>query len=190
MSRWRFVVLSIPLLALTCAAQDVPPPPKPQDNGPSIEVTMRFIQDNAAEGKLTYTAYVSDPSQPGVEWNNQFQVETSNLVADPKACRISYHWFAQVNGKVSYDADYNLELKDVRDMVLLPQDQNQHQIDMRNGHPTWSSRIDPNLFTLVVRRPRGVENVFLFSDQTMAVRVAKAITHAVDLCGGGNKEPF
>jgi streptogramin lyase len=31
---------------------------------------------------------------------------------------------------------------------------------------------------------------FTFRDEEMANRVAKAMRHAVDLCGGGNKEPF
>jgi hypothetical protein len=45
------------------------------------------------------------------------------------------------------------------------------------------------MFTMV-RRPKGLENAFLFSEETMAGRVAKAIVHAVELCDGGNKDPF
>ena len=33
-------------------------------------------------------------------------------------------------------------------------------------------------------------NGFTFRDEDMANRVAKAMVHAVELCGGGNKEPF
>jgi hypothetical protein len=150
---------------------------------------MQFIQENAAEGKLSYTAFVTDTSQQGVEWSNRFTVETSNLVADPGACRITYHWRAEVNGKLVDDADYSLALKDVKEILVLPQAQNLNQVDSLNGHPDWNSRISPNLFTLIARRPRGVVNVFLFSDEEMANRVAKAITHAVELCGGG-KDAF
>jgi len=117
-------------------------------------------------------------------------VGISNLVADAKTCRISFHWRAEVNGKVSDDSDYNLILKDVHDIVVLPQEQNQKQVDTRNGHPAWNSRIEPNLFSLVARRPKGLENAFLFSEEEMAGRVAKAMVHAVELCGGGNKDPF
>jgi hypothetical protein len=35
-----------------------------------------------------------------------------------------------------------------------------------------------------------LENWFPFTDADLADRVAKAITHAIELCGGGNKEPF
>ncbi len=167
------------------AQQDVAPPPRPADNGPSIDKTMQFIQENAAEGKLAYTAFVTDASQQGMEWSNKFTVEMSNLVADPAACRIAYHWHAEENGKLVDDADYSLVLKDVKEILVLPQAQNQNQVDGRNGHLDWNSRIAPNLFTLIAHRPRGVVNVFLFSDEEMANRVAKAITHAVELCGGG-----
>lgn len=37
------------------AQQNVPPPPKPPDNGPSLEVTMKFIQDKMNEqGRVGY----------------------------------------------------------------------------------------------------------------------------------------
>jgi hypothetical protein len=171
------------------AQQTVPPPPRPADSGPSLEATMQFIQENAAEGKLNFTAIVSDTSQQGVEWRNKFTVETSNLATDAGACRLTYHWRAEENGKVVDDADYSLAFKDVKEIVVLSQDQNQNQVDSRNGHPDWNSRIAPSLFTLIARRPKGMVNVFLFSDETMANRVAKAMVHAVELCGGG-KDAF
>ena len=171
------------------AQQAVAPPPRPVDSGPSLETTMQFIQENAAEGKLAYTASVSDASQQGVEWSNKFMVEMSNLAADAGACRITYHWRAVENGKPIDDADYSLAFKDVKEIMVLSQEQNQNQVDSRNGHPDWNSRIAPPLFALIAKRPRGVVNVFLFSDEGMANRVAKAMVHAVELCGGG-KDAF
>jgi len=171
------------------AQQAVAPPPRPVDSGPSLETTMQFIQENAAEGKLAYTASVSDASQQGVEWSNKFMVEMSNLAADAGACRITYHWRAVENDKPIDDADYSLAFKDVKEIMVLSQEQNQNQVDSRNGHPDWNSRITPSLFALIAKRPRGVVNVFLFSDEGMANRVAKAMVHAVELCGGG-KDAF
>jgi hypothetical protein len=166
------------------------PSSKPADQGPSLAVTMKFIQENAAAGKLSYTTFVSDSTQQGMEWKNSTNVEITNLVADPKTCGISFHWRAEVNGQVSDDADYSLNLKDVQDIVVLPQEQNQQKANARSGHPEWTPRVEPALFTLVARRPKGVENAFLFSEEEMAGRIAKAMVHAVELCGGGNKDPF
>jgi hypothetical protein len=189
MKYWILSSIASAFTLTLCAQQPVPPPPRPVDSGPSLAATMQFIQDNAAEGNLIYTAFVSDASQPGLEWKNHFKVGISNLVADAGSCSITYQWRAEVNGKVSDDASYTLALKDVKEIVVLSQAQNQNQVDSRNGHPNWSSRIEPGLFTLIARRPRGMVNAFLFSDEEMANRVAKAMVHAVDLCGGG-KDPF
>lgn len=191
MTKLTHTILVALLFVSALRAQDVPPPPKPPDTGASLEVTLKFIQDKVAdEGKLSYVASVADASQPGTEWSNQFSVEITNLSGDASACRLSFHWRAEVNGKVSDDSDYHVDFKEVRDVILLPQDQNQKRVDTRAGHPAWDSQIKPNLFTLVARRPKGVENAFLFSEEEMAGRVAKAMVHAVELCGGGNKEPF
>jgi hypothetical protein len=188
MTRCSFAIL---LILPALRAQDVPPPPKPTDDGPGLEVTLKFIQDKVTdEGKLSYVASVSDSSSPGTEWSNQFSVRITDFVGDTSACRISFHWRAEVNGQVFEDSDNTLNLKDVRDFILLPQEQNQKRIDTRNGHPAWDSQIKPGLFTIVTRRPKGLENAFLFSEEDMAKRVATALKHAIELCGGGNKEPF
>jgi hypothetical protein len=43
---------------------------------------------------------------------------------------------------------------------------------------------------LVLRQPHGEDYTFRFTDANLADRVAKAILHAVELCGGGNKDKF
>jgi len=66
-------------------------------------------------------------------------------------------------------------LKDVRDIVVMPQATNQQQIDARNGHPGWTSRIQPNLLTLVARRTKGLENSFLFSSEELDSRQTRRL---------------
>lgn len=102
----------------------------------------------------------------------------------------SFHWRASVNGNLSDNQDYALNLREVKSVVVLPQEENQQQVDTRNGHDNYQSRITPPLFALVVNRPKQLDNVFLFSEEEMAHRVAKAMIHAVELCGGGTNEPF
>jgi hypothetical protein len=38
-------VAALLLSYIRASAQDVPPPPKPLDDGPSLEVTMKFIEE-------------------------------------------------------------------------------------------------------------------------------------------------
>lgn len=186
--------LSTALLAAlgsASAQQSIPPPPRPPDSGPSLEVTLKFVQDKVGdEGKLSYSAAVTDTAQQGVEWTNKFEVELSNPTFNTGACSVSFHWHSVVNDKVADDSNYTINLREVSQVVLLSQEENQAKVDTRNGHDTWQSRIAPPLFVLVVQRPKKVENALLFSEKDMADRVAKALVHAVELCGGGSKEPF
>jgi hypothetical protein len=43
---------------------------------------------------------------------------------------------------------------------------------------------------LLVNISGGGVHEFNFYDETLCHRVAKALQHAVELCGGGSKEPF
>jgi hypothetical protein len=46
------------------AQQPVPPPPKPADDGPSLEVTMKFIQDKLNDiGLLRWTVTAQIPDK-------------------------------------------------------------------------------------------------------------------------------
>ena len=185
----RFAHLCVFFFALGCIAQDVPPPPKPTDGGPSLETTLKFISDKIAdEGKLSYAAAVSDTAQPDVEWTNKFQVELSKPTFNTAGCRITFHWHAEVNGKVADDKDYTINFGEVSKIQVMSQEDNQQQVDSRSGHDSYQSKITPPLFVLVAKRPKQMDNVFLFSDEELANRVAKAMVHAVELCG--KSEPF
>lgn len=151
---------------------------------------MKFIQDKISDqGKLNYTASIHD-SGTNADWSVKFGKEAANVVADPSACRVSYRWRTAKNGNVTYDGDQKLDLKDVTEMNVLAIEQYQQQIDTQAGFPNYVSRMIPSLFVLKVRHPKGMDNVFFFNDEDLANRVAKAMVHAVELCGGGNKEPF
>jgi hypothetical protein len=170
----------------------VPPPPKPKDEGPSLEVTMKFIQDKVdGVGPVNYVEYVHD-NTAGNDWTNKLRGQVSNIVAVASACRIAYHWKEERNGTVASDVQGGFSLKSVGDVVIVSAEQYQKEIDTAGGHPEYSYRIDPPVFWLRVRRTdiKG-SNDLPFFDEQMANRVAKAMVHAVELCGGGAKpEPF
>ena len=48
----------------------------------------------------------------------------------------------------------------------------------------------PQITVLAVHFDHHKTYWLYFIDSSIADRVAKAMTHAVELCGGGNKEPF
>jgi hypothetical protein len=59
------------------------------------------------------------------------------------------------------------------------------------GDTTKTVKDVPDIYVLNVKLPRGIDHSIRFYEQEMADRVAKALLHAVELCGGGPKpEPF
>jgi hypothetical protein len=183
-----FIILAV-FLSSIANAQDVPPPPKPKDDGPSLEVTMKFIQDKLREiGRMNYVVYTHDNTN-GNDVSNKFSTEANNVQASVADCRIDFHWSASRNGEALDDRDISFFLKNVQEIVVLTREQELDQIDAAAGHPGFSSRVEPPIFMLQAKRSNGM-HAFGFFDESLANRVAKALVHAVELCGGGSKEPF
>jgi hypothetical protein len=178
------------MLSTTALAQRaVPPPPKPVDSGPSLAATLQFIQERVLQqGKVNYAAYVHDNSA-GNDWTVQKAVEITNIVPRPETCILSYHFKLWNNGTIAIDQDAGIPFRDAEDVIILPVEQAWKEVDSKAGNTTWSYRSDPPVFILRVRRKVGY-NEINFTDEAMANRVAKAMVHAIELCGGGNKDPF
>jgi hypothetical protein len=62
--------------------------------------------------------------------------------------------------------------------------QRQNKNDAAAGHTTWDARVDPAIFDLVVKGQGNTEYYFFFTSEDTANRAAKAMGHAVELCGG------
>jgi hypothetical protein len=183
--------------------QPVSPPPNPVSNGPSLAVTMQFIQEKLNDnGKSSWIDNAQSTRFAGMNWQDTVTHEISNLVANEGQCGISYHffakhsvayrWIAYSDGKNNKGEDSSFSLRAVQEIVVKPWEQYETEWLAKNGHPdTTVNSCTPGMTALVVRQPHGVENVFVFNDASLADRVAKAMVHAVELCGGGkSEEPF
>jgi len=171
------------------AQQPVAPPPQPTADGPSLEVTMKFIQARLQEySKINFAAYTHDNAD-GNDYVDQVGIEYSNIVADPVTCQVSYHRTWVDNGKLQA-LDSIINLREVLDLKIITADMVFAQLQAEDGHPARNSRVEPPVFVLLVDKVGNQKNRIWFSDEEMADRIAKALTHAVELCGGGNKEPF
>ena len=179
------------LLCITAIAQQsVPPPPQPAADGPSLAATMQFIQAKLQErGRLNFAVYTHD-NVDGKDYIDQYSSEATNFVADPAACSISYHRNVKRNGAVLTDDNVSYSLHDVQDLTVMPAEQDFKKEYAAAGHPTWDARVDPPLFLVIARKAGSQGNGFYFPSEELANRVAKALVHAVELCGGGSKEPF
>jgi hypothetical protein len=193
MKTLRFAVAAFVLTAFSAAfAQTaVAQPPQPADNGPSLAVTMQFIQAKMSEqGKINYAVYTHDNAS-GEDWPvYQISIEATNVIADSATCRISWHKVTTNNGKVGINRDLSLDLRNVLNLEVRTSAQEAKKEDTANGHPALDKRQDPPYFVVTTQSSGNVETPFFFLTEEMANRVAKAMVHAVELCGGGNKDPF
>jgi len=117
-------------------------PPKLADNSPSLEVTMKFIQDKLNDfGSVVSTDQIHDNAQ-GNDWSLQYAFHTTNLIANPSACSIGYHQKLEENGTVRSDYRAAFLLKDVANVEVEP------LLDrgVVQGHPSWSIKMDPSIF--------------------------------------------
>lgn len=192
----RIITLFLAVMLMTAVAlaqTPVPPPPKPLDSGPSLETTMKFIQDKLGEvGKVNWVANYND-SATGRDWVEQWSVGQTKVLADASACRISSHYRSTKDGRPSADKESSFSLRDVEDVVILRWEQHIQVLNADAGHASYSGTATPAVFVLKVRQPRGRWTVFFFPEEEMANRVARAMVHAVELCsegGGKTPEPF
>ena len=168
-------------------AQEPPPPPPLRGDAASLQDTMKFLQDKLPN-KVNFMVYRHD-NIAGADATFKQTVEVSNVSADVAQCRIDGHFTQIINGETKRDKDFSMTLKQVQEIVVTSFDQASSKAAASAGHPELSFKIDPSIFE-VGGKQKGGYNVFLFYDGTLTDRVSKALQHAVDLCGGGNQEPF
>jgi hypothetical protein len=149
-----------------------------------LEATMKFIQDKLNSiGPVKYVAHTHDVRNGG-DWTNKFDDDVSRLVANPSVCRIYYHWFTSVEEKVTMDKDVGFALYDVQKIRVLTREELFNSDNAAMGRASWTVKVESPVYVLLVQRPAPRENHFVFLDQDLANRIAKALAHAVELCGG------
>jgi hypothetical protein len=191
------MLMTIVFAGATALAQvAVPPPPQPapdrgESHGPSLEVTMKFIQDKLnTVGTVNFAGYVHD-SANNTDGVQKFSSTISNAAANAGACALSYHRLVINNGSREHDENIVINLRDVQSIAVLPDEQDWQMYLVRTGDSTKTVKDVPDISALVIKLNNGKDPTLRFYEQELADRVAKALVHAVELCGGGPKpEPF
>jgi hypothetical protein len=139
-----------------------------------------------SQGAVVWEGFVHDSApEPGqsADWTYQRRVEISNYRYDIPNCTFSFHYRVITNGTVSTDLEAGAPLHLARIIKVAPEAQLVSQRDAQAGHPTWASRIQPEIYDVDIIRGDGVDNAFSFYDLQTASRVARAFGHAAELCG-------
>jgi hypothetical protein len=164
--------------------------PAQASKSPSLAVTLDFIRDKVAQqGQLAYASSTHDPDK-NQTWDNQFTVEASSVTSDTSDCSIGFHWHSTVDGKQAQDMDSAIPFKVVTSVGISSMDDDVARLNAKDGHAAWVSQMRPAVWVLLMQRSDNRTNTLDFHDRDMAERVAKAIRHAADLCGGTKSMPF
>jgi hypothetical protein len=198
------VVVSLTLLAgSTCRAQNVPPPPKPKDSGPSLEVTMKYIQEKLnAQGVVSWMVRYRNTEPPGASpWAGNISdptyesEEAADATTDLKGCSLNVRFKTTSMSKQTINSDQkaSISFKDIAKLeVMTLQEEYQRYKVFPPGNPNIRAEVSPDTSVVVlslVNKPGSAVD-FKFQDPQMADRMAKAMLHATELCGGGENDPF
>ena len=183
-------VLVLTVLTSALAQQAVAPPPKPAVKGPSLAETMQLIQNELnAVGRLSFVVHIYDKEEGnGI---SKYIEERSKVVADPATCTIRYHWWRSMHGDVVNDEDVTFSLRDVLGIAMMNEDQAENKQSEEEQIPpeerkNYHLKFVPQEYVVMMRKPDDNIEGFIFSDKKQATRVALAMGHAIELCGGKN----
>ncbi|MGA7156573.1 MAG: hypothetical protein WBY53_06990 [Acidobacteriaceae bacterium] len=211
------LVVLLPAIAAPSLTQTHPvtQPKKQTDSGPSLDVTTKFIQDELnAEGEVNYAAYIHD-NQSGSDEIIQYSYKSIDpqFPTPGNKCSAVYTFISHTeNSSRASDLRYTryLYFQGMQKLQVMPANSWWEQEMADESTPTKSVNIQPNLFVLSFGRPVSdivcevdgkpvkcvttqidrIAMTWSFRDQDTANSVAKAVMHAVELCGGGHQDPF
>jgi hypothetical protein len=164
--------------------------PAKEQKDPNLTVTLKFITDKLnQQGIVNVAGYMHD-NATGKDRILRQSFEQTNVRFDRhKGCKLLYHKKVTTDGNATADGEMWLLLRDVGTVDVIPKEQGWKLGDSKAGNTTWSYRADPSVFVMRLNVSDGQSYEFEFYDQEMANRVAKAMIHAIDMCGGV-KEAF
>jgi hypothetical protein len=202
---------------------------KTADNGPNLEVSMKFIQEKLNEQGAV--GYVTAHDGGLKDVFTRAYVLVSDVVADSSTCTlyakkkttfqaegtgdtpIFFHG-KRYNGHLEEVDASTTPFKVVDSITVEPLQDAENRQFAEAAHPEITFTYTPAVFQLMLKGAKkdatsfhqtlklgegppensdrtDKQNAFIFRDEETANRVAKAMLHAVELCGGGSQpEPF
>jgi hypothetical protein len=181
--------------AVTAGAQNVPPPPKPP-SGPSLEVTMKYIEDKL--NGVNFTTIQKSNTGDSHSW----RLKITSAQGVPQGCMLSWRLTQfDLDEKNAQDTYSRLSLGDAKAVTVQSLSDYYHQA----GFDADDFLFFPQVYRLTIKMQSGkaahshidaepdgdvTEVVAELPDKEYADRLAKAIVHAIELCGGGDNDPF
>lgn len=169
------------------------PTAKPQgtQTEPTLAETMTFIQNKlTANSSIGYLASVQNNTNKN-QTSNTYNIVFTDIKVSAAKCSITYHKKLTLDGETLADVDTSTLFKDVESVVVKALPTVMTADSAKAGHPELTTlSTNPKITLLTLNRYDAGQSSFYFTDLSLAYRMKKAVAHAVQLCGGGKKEPF
>ena len=179
-----FAVTCLIGLATTAVGQNTKSAQKPSSDTTSLEVTLKLIQDKVNEqGEISYTM-TSQNTIHGGTVEDQYAVETAHAIADPHSCTLEVGVRMVMNGKTQFQGRAGLHFRDLTAMAVKTQTQAIDEKTTKMGVTGWRGKVDPESYIVQSFQSNSLAGMFFFRKPETANVVAKAMSRAIELCGG------
>lgn len=151
----------------------------------NLKDTMTEIQDGLNNlGPVSYVLkYHNDAT--GEDKPMSYKVEISKVSADPNTCFLIYEQRTYLN-TAHQDTGSVIQLRGVRRIFVRTMEQEVEASGVLTDHPGFGVKSTPPVFVVEPERLDSNErSMFFFLNDAQANKMAKALIHAAELCGGG-----
>ena len=164
-----------------------PAPPVADRAGSLADVLNTIETEMVAQGAVAWEGFAHESDPPKgyeADWTYQKRVESTDFTYDTENCDFDYHFKVTVDGKVTTD-DNNagIPLKDLTTIRISNLADVIRVRDAQAGHPSYSSRLQPTIYTIEAIRNDGKLNELDFYSLESAHRVGRLLVAAAQRCG-------
>jgi hypothetical protein len=158
-----------------------------------LDVTLQFIKDKMMEHpEFNYVALIHNTADNS-DFNCRFRRTVSDVKILSQTCLLGYHVHVERVGNVLADVPTaGIPFREVIKTEVMTKAETISRAAADVGSPNLiCTGTNPVLYTVNVIRQGERVDALDFQDADTANRVAKAVNHAAEVCGGGQKRsPF
>jgi hypothetical protein len=157
---------------------------------PDLKDTLHFVKDKLNDnGVVNYRGTYKNSDGSTVSTGPLVTRRMKDIAVDPLTCQVRFTVNTANDSASGFEEKHVVSFRRVERLEVSTE---QDAIN-RRGSPNGSVYSSvPVVYRLSVIFPgnSGFIEYLQFSDEDIANRIAKAMNHAVELCGGGSKDPF